>query len=160
MENATKALIMAATILISIAVISLGLYLATTLGAYSSEIENENRQNQIEQFNVQFLSYQGKETTIYNIITLANLANENNKKYGLTRADASKNTLYISVDVKYGNKLMKHFEEDVNTFTNSKDMMEMQVINQDGEFVLRKYKCIVEISDVTQRVYKVSFQEI
>lgn len=83
MENATKALIMAAAVLIGVMILSLAVYLFMYLGSYAEGVENQNRENQISQFNSQFLSYQGKEgLTIYDVITIANMAKDYNKANG------------------------------------------------------------------------------
>lgn len=80
MENATNALLMAAAILISIVILSIGVYLFTYFSDYAKNVEGDVRTNQIVQFNSQFLSYQGKELTIYDVITLANLAKNYNQE--------------------------------------------------------------------------------
>ena len=156
MENATKALIMAATILISVVIMSLGIYLFVTFSSYSTEVNDEVRNNQISQFNSQFLKYQGQETTIYDILTVANLAKENNENYELTINDANKNTLYITIEVQGINQ---HFENQASNFMKDKNKMNGQINDSDGE--LKKYKCSqVLVSDVTQRVYKLRFDEL
>ena len=57
MENASKALIMAAEILIGVMIISIGVYLFNTLGQYSAETTAEMEETQQAQFNNQFLKY-------------------------------------------------------------------------------------------------------
>ena len=79
MENATKALLMAAVILISVIILSLGVYLFMYFSDYAKGVNDDIRDNQIQQFNSQFLSYEGKELTVYDVITLANLAKDYNK---------------------------------------------------------------------------------
>ena len=49
---------MAATILISVVLMSLGTYLFITFSNYSTGVNEEVRTNQIAQFNSQFLKYQ------------------------------------------------------------------------------------------------------
>ena len=82
MENASKALIMAGGVLIGVLVISLAVYLFVSFGQTSAEINDENSQKQLTQFNSKFTSYEGKKNlTIYDAITVAGYANENNKYY-------------------------------------------------------------------------------
>lgn len=159
MENATKALIMAATILISVVIMSLGTYLFVSFSNYSSEVDEEVRTNQIAQFNSQFLKYQGREVTIYDILTVANLAKENNDNYELTVSDANENTLYITIDVL---NINHHFENETNTFLKDKSKMQSQIIdNGDNKGELKKYICTdVHVSNVTRRVYKLIFKNI
>ena len=82
MENASKALIMAGGVLIGVLVISLAVYLFVSFGQTSAEINDENSQKQLTQFNSKFASYEGKKNlTIYDAITVAGYANENNEYY-------------------------------------------------------------------------------
>lgn len=81
MENASKALIMAAGVLIGILIISLAVYLFVDFGSTSAEINAQNDEKQINQFNSKFTSYADKELTIYDVITVVNYAKENNKYY-------------------------------------------------------------------------------
>ena len=55
MENASKALIMAAEILIGVMIISIGVYLFSTMGEYSADTTAQMQEAQINQFNNQFL---------------------------------------------------------------------------------------------------------
>lgn len=85
MENASKALIMVAEILIGVMIISVGVYLFNMFANYSSERYKKIEDTQIAEFNSQFLIYYGNgqdgkpiECTIHNIVGLANLAQKNN----------------------------------------------------------------------------------
>lgn len=89
MENASKALVMAGGVLVGILILSLAVYLFIDFGTTSAQINEQNAQQQIVEFNSKFTSYQGYrdnsgkwQITIYDIITLAGYANENNKYYG------------------------------------------------------------------------------
>ena len=57
MENASKALIMAASILLGVMIISVGVALFNSFVGFSSDITNEIEKKKIEQFNLQFLKY-------------------------------------------------------------------------------------------------------
>lgn len=92
MENASKALLMAAGVLIGILVLSLAIFLFSNFGTVSSNMRDEIESNQLTQFNSQFTVYAGRDDiTIYDIITVANLAKENNNKY------EGKNDFVVSV---------------------------------------------------------------
>lgn len=54
MENAARALTMAAGVLIGIMIISIAVYLFTSLGNTSSEIYSKVEQTKIDKFNSQF----------------------------------------------------------------------------------------------------------
>lgn len=82
MENASKALLMAAGVLIGVLVLSLGVYLFVTFGASAREIRDDINSAQLTQFNARFNVYADRnDITIYDIISLVNLAQENNNYY-------------------------------------------------------------------------------
>ena len=82
MENASKALIMAGGILVGVLILSLMVYLFADFGSTSAQINAKNKQNQLTQFNSKFSAYEDKEgLTIYDVITVAGYAKENNKYY-------------------------------------------------------------------------------
>ena len=58
MENASKALIMAAGVLIGVLILSLAVYLFFDFASTSSELHEETRLNQVNEFNAQFTSYE------------------------------------------------------------------------------------------------------
>lgn len=87
MENASKALLMAAGVLIGVLILTLMVYLFVDFGTISAQIHSQVSQRQINEFNSKFTSYEsyedeGKsEITIYDVITVANYARENNEYY-------------------------------------------------------------------------------
>ena len=88
MENASKALIMAGGVLIGVLILSLMAYLFVDFGSTSAEIHKQNEEKQIIEFNSKFTAYEGYkdkngnwQITIYDIVTLAGYAKENNKYY-------------------------------------------------------------------------------
>lgn len=88
MENASKALIMAGGVLIGILILSLAAYLFVDLGSTSAEIIAQNEQKKITEFNSKFTSYEeykdsegNWQITIYDIVSLAAYAKENNEYY-------------------------------------------------------------------------------
>ena len=94
MENASKALIMAASVLLGVMILSVGVYLFYVYSDYSSNAYQRMEQAQIDQFNTQFLKYYGMTAvenegeeqkpilcTAHDIISLANLAYQNNLQY-------------------------------------------------------------------------------
>ncbi len=82
MENASKALLMAAGVLIGVLVLSLAVFLFTDFGSKASKIYDRIQENQLTQYNAQYTVYSGREDiTIYDIITVANKAKQNNEDY-------------------------------------------------------------------------------
>ncbi len=102
MENASKALIMAAGVLVAIMVISIGTYIFSTFSEFAKNREEEIFSYQRTEFNSQFTQYEAISCTIYDIISLANYAKNYNEK--LDPADVG--NLGISVMIE-GN----HIEE-------------------------------------------------
>ena len=129
MENASKALIMAAGVLIGILVISLAVYLFATFGAQSLEMHKQVEEERLNAFNVQFTSYVGKEDiTIYDVVTVANLASESNIYYELTKDNNRKETYYVSVILDKVGRIEKAYGE------NSKDNVYYNNIIKDNNY--------------------------
>lgn len=85
MENAANALIIAGGVLIGVLILSLAVYLFASFGEDAENIHSLIETNQLQQYNAQFNVYVGrKDITIYDIVSLANLAkeiNESNKGF-------------------------------------------------------------------------------
>lgn len=106
MENASKALLMAGGVLIGVLVISLAVYLFADFGATSAEINAQNAQKQITSFNAKFTAYQGytDDITIYDIVSLATYAKENNAYY--------ENSPEEQIVVRIGNTQLQSLDEE------------------------------------------------
>jgi len=71
MENASKALIISGGILISMLVISIGVYLFASYSDVGSSYEQSMAATEIQKFNVNFTKFEGRDDiTIHEIITL------------------------------------------------------------------------------------------
>lgn len=122
MENATKALIMAAEILVGVMIISIAVYLFKTFADYSADNYQKIEDTQIAEFNDKFTRFYGNkdkdgkmvpiECTIHDIVGLANLAQKYNleneliqsKKrgydiYEIISGITMENSLYVQVDL-------------------------------------------------------------
>lgn len=154
MENASKALLMAAGVLIGILILSLAVYLFASFGSTSAELHKQKEEQQINQFNTQFTSYVEKEeVNIYDVVTVANLATETNIYYEFPKTKATGKDNYISVYLK-GNNIEGGYGDNMVNFYNQ---LISENIANDG--TLMQYNCQVEISGTTKRVYKVIFTE-
>lgn len=146
MENASKALIMAAGVLIGVLILSLAVYLFASFGTSSAQVHKQNEENQLNEFNTQFTSYEGREEiTIYDVITVKNLADQNNRQYEL---DSSTNSNFY-ITVRLGNSSI-----------NNNKVKEEELIKKDTETLQEKlptYSCKVTISPVTGRVKEIIF---
>ena len=60
MENASKALLMAAGVLIGVLILTLAVYLFATFGATSAELHKQQATDRLNEFNSQFTSYEEK----------------------------------------------------------------------------------------------------
>ena len=124
MENASKALIMAAEVLVGVMIISIGVYIFNVMGNYSAETAEKIEETRIASFNEQFLKYYGTTSTdgntptpikctIHDIIGLANLANKTNQQNDLAMPqEKSDNTMYIQIELKVGSKTYKNLEAE------------------------------------------------
>lgn len=147
MENATKALLMAAGVLIGIMIISLGVCLYASLGEYVESTQEEVTIKEIQQFNEQFFRYINYDDdtkitefilTIQDIVTAANTAYENN----------SKTDYYVTINMPG----ITNLEDKINE--------KSAEILSDG--LGKEYKCSpgdVKINATTNRVYEVNFSE-
>lgn len=97
MENASKALLMAAGVLIGVLILSLAVFLFINFGQQAEQIHGEITANQLTQFNAQFNVYEGRnDITIHQIVTLVNLAKENNKNYNVKSSNEEN---YIDITI-------------------------------------------------------------
>ena len=80
MENASKALLIAAGVLIGILLLTLFAYVYTKLRTDTSEIYSALNRPEISKFNQKFLNYEGRQDmTIQDVVTIVNLAKDNNE---------------------------------------------------------------------------------
>lgn len=151
MENASKALIMAAGILIGILIISLGVFLFVNFASTSTTLHAKIKQEQIDQFNAQFTSYEAKDdNTIYDILTLVNLAKNNNNYYELEKSEEG--NYYITISKTNNSNLEKLSENQLN-------ILLKEDVSRQTEGKLPMYTCQVEISQITGIVNSVRFTE-
>lgn len=172
MENASKALLMAASVLIGILILSLAVYLFVTFGASSAELHKQTEENQLNQFNSQFTVYNGTKVNIYDIITIANIATDNNIYYELGKKSTETDGKDYYISVKVPNDIIEGLSYGTSYIEKGYDYKEKidyneiisnslgKMITPDGmeASTLPTYKCTVNISETTHRVYKVTFE--
>ena len=157
MENASKALLMAGGVLLGILILSLAVYLFSNFGGASSRIHDNIEENQTAQFNSQFTKYVGNENvTIHDVVTMANLATENNKYYEMPKrgsiASGSDNYITVLLDgvrIEYG---YGNTQSEITQRYNNLLSAQVGAIT-DTSSELKKYNVQVETSDITKRVY-------
>lgn len=80
MENASKALIIAAEILFGVILISIFIFLYYVWNNFSGNINSKIEDSKINEFNAQFISYNGRtDLTAHDIVSIVSLANEYNR---------------------------------------------------------------------------------
>lgn len=166
MENASKALTMAAGILIGLLIIGLAVYLFSSFASTSTQIHDQIAETQTNQFNAQFTSYVGKEgITIYDVITVVNLAKDSNEYYGLGPEDRlNEGSFYITVtlDPKSGTektKLELMSKTELDNFIRE-DIRSIQGYDDMNRIKLKNYECNIKINSNTKLVNQVIFSEI
>lgn len=106
MENASKALIMAGGMLIGILILSLGLYMFVTFSDRADKVYDKVKEDQIAQFNSNFIYDEDRELTIYDIVNVAKRAKENNGE--LEESDFG----YITILLENRNISEKNFKDE------------------------------------------------
>ena len=154
MENAVKALIIAAGVLIGVMILSLGVTIYSSLSGYVENIAENAASKELQQFNQPYIKNinwnEEKGTTeftlsIHDIVTIANIARESNLDYNLTEQD--ENTYYVTVNLLPDNE---NLEKTINS--------NMAEILDKG--LGKKYRCSsndVKFNMKTGRVNQIDF---
>lgn len=175
MENASKAFIMSAEILLGVILISLGVYVFSVFGNYSKNTYEQMEDAQIAQFNNQFLKYTGERTnskgerevvksTIHDIVSLANLAKKNNEAQGLTdpNDNYTDSSYYVRIDLKCKNQYINNLEKKDSQFL--LELIKNHAQTADNTYATKYFECIEPehyiISQVTKRIVYMRFNEI
>lgn len=150
MENATKALYIAAGVLIGIMILSLAVMLFSGLQSYVEEYKNQIESNDLNAFNNKYQKYiQEDNLTIQDIVTVAGIAYEDNSSLNVDSEewkdnDISENSLYVGV-----------YLDNERIDNNIKEKMsELLAENRTEEY---KYKISEVKYSQAGRVYKISF---
>lgn len=80
MENATKALIMAGTVLIAVLILALGVYLFRDYSEVARKNEERQSAQSLVQYNTKIEKYVDKTLSIQDVLTIANLAKDYNER--------------------------------------------------------------------------------
>ena len=167
MENASKALIMAASVLIGVMIISIGVALFTSFSKFGKSTTEKMEATKISEWNNTYLKYYGTITTedeqgkvtknpilvvAHDIISVVNHAAENNLNYelqNLTKYD--ENFYYVQVDIDKNLNVEKWSEMEKNNFLKSNSLTS----NNETKY----YTCTdVKISPITKKVMYIKFE--
>ena len=147
MENASKALIMAGGILIGILILTLAVYLFATFGTEASKVNDRIKEQQIEQFNSDFISYVDSDNiTIYDVITVANRAKEFNGKNNFTALEDTNYYIKVSLNstpTSYPNLEQEDEKEYQKLLEYDRGLIKINSTTNDIDY-LPKYKCKAE----------------
>lgn len=147
MENASKALLMAASVLIAMMVIGIATYVFNIFGTFAKDQEEELYNKQIGEFNAQFTKYETmEEINIHDIITLANYAKDYNEANGVID-NSDKAYIKVNIQAKQNNI------EKLDT-SNKNSLIEEAISN--------KYKYLlvsIGYNDTTGRVNNITFRK-
>lgn len=167
MENASKALIMAASVLLGVIIVSIGVVLYSTFSQFGNETAQKIQDNKIAEWNANYLKYYGTTTiedengktivtpipvTAHDIITVANHARQNNINYEIQDLKRYEETsYYVQVDVDKEQNFETKTEEEKNNFLKNNSLRNGQET--------KYYTCTeVKISSVTKRVMYIKFE--
>ena len=166
MENASKALLMAAGVLMAVAVLSLAVYLYASFGGSAEIIQNNIEQGQLEQFNSPYIAFTTKECNAYDILSAVNLANDYNTKNSLTNTSE----YYISVYVEDKSKRLKIVNDELTieslkskiiTNPSVSEYGSVKYISGEGnKYVLDKFNCTLTYNQSTGQVNKLTFNSV
>ena len=177
MENASKALIMAATVLLGVMIISIGVALFNTFSDFSRDTLEKVEDKKIAEWNNNFLKYYGAistekdgkkltqaiPVTAHDIVSVVNLAKQNNENYELTEVSRGDETTYYVQVMLDGKSIEMWTETDKNNFLKTKSIVieksdETEEITSKTQY----YECIEEpkISNITKRVMCIKFKTI
>lgn len=144
MENASKALLMTASILIGLIILSLGVYLVNTFKSFSQDYNDSLEIQRMQQFNAQFTAFSTRSNiSIHEIMTLTNYA----KEFNNTNNIESTNNQYIKVYIKFNEKGKKFNLTNESTYPNN------------GEYYKKPNKFISALLDGTY-VYNLYGNEV
>lgn len=164
MENATQALIIAAGVLVGILILSLAVYLFSTMGGYAANTQKQMEKDSIAQFNNKFLKYDGlTELTMQDIITVKNYALENNMEDGSynptsNACRAADNNAYI--DVFYAEtEAAAHRQSALIMHIKDEELLsdEIERINDGTVTETKRFTCKVVFNSTSGRVSKIYF---
>lgn len=185
MENASKALIMAASVLLGVMLISFAVYLFSTFGSYSNDVYMQMEERRMDAFNSQFTMYYGTEQrenpynknsdkyyngpilcTVQDVVTIAKLARDSNAKYGVYEDDpnyvsTNPSDMYVTVNLLSVTKGQNIENWTENQFTN---LIKENAFVEGSTSNIKYYYItsidFMNVTDTLQRVRTVNIDEV
>lgn len=156
-QNLSRALLMAAGVLVAILILALGVYLYYSFSNRITETVKQNQVSIIQSYNDKFTQYEKRENlSVQDIVSIINLARECNINNQVVGEDTN-NNFYIKVSiVGVSAPNITNLETDVNYLYWDKYVKLIENSNIASE----KYKCETVISSVNKRVKAIIFTKI
>lgn len=163
MENASKALLMAAGVLLGIMVLSLAVYLFTSFSQLYADVDKQNANQKLTQFNTQYTVYLHREDlTIYDVLTIVSYAKENNQNYinetGQVNSGEEENIVIITLKREGA---VQNVQGKDNTYFDEivKDDQSHLQLDGTGNWTLPLYTCTSITYNETGRVKNVELKK-
>lgn len=162
MENASKALLMAGSVLIAIMIISALVIMYNKLNATQEQEEANSRAEKILEFNLSYESFNRKDVYGGQLLSLINKMEDNNTKY--TQLDEKEYIMDISVTFTMEDKYFQKKEYNLEEMT---QLLANATTEQLTDIRRKLFKCgdasgkkQIDYSRSTGRVKKMYFIEI
>lgn len=173
MENASKALLMAAEVLLGVMILSIGVALFNSFSQYGKETAEKMQEKQLAEWNNNYLKYYGTITytknnndvtepikvTAHDIVTVINMAKQNNTNYFEEGWEKDKSlkaddtTYYVQIDVGSEKNAERWKDDKIN------DFLKQNLFEKGTETKYYKVAEEPKISKVTGRVIQMEFKE-
>lgn len=142
MENAAKALIIAAGMLLAILILTLVLYAWSSISEYQKEKYELQYIENVAKFNEQFAQYDRNDVAGYELISLANKVADYNAKYSkLGTNNDGYNPITMTIDFLNNDKLKKLTYDDTIRLFKSKTYSQGLTKNEIEEFIKTGLDC-------------------
>ena len=127
MENVSQALLMAGGVLIAIIILTMGVYLFMQAVALPENYENKLEQEKLAAFNSKFEVFNRQDVSAQDIVTVINMAIQNNRKYDISETD-----YYITIYLG---------ENEINDYDEAEKITMLQATEIKDEHLVYPYKC-------------------
>ena len=148
MENASKALLIAGTILISILIIGIFVYVFRAGGSLGEAYDKKQTAEQLELYNSKFEAYLGRDCTIMDMISLFNLAYNVNESSNYDSQDT------VEIKVYAGKKIFNISKEPPQKDVNTGNIIGNTLLNRNQVFVGESMGTKISIYDLTTKTLK------
>ena len=163
MENASKALLMAAEILIAVLIMSLIVALTVILGNFSRNMNGRIEEDKTSAFNQHFLDVDQRiDITAQEIATLINFSKESNDSHELEFDNKSQSPYYVDVlidGVSFFNDPNQKAEDNEKTYKD-KNLFKQKLNNFIATHNTEYYSTNVRKTKYTPKTGKMNFADI